>query len=253
MCVMVDPVPLHPTMSEADYDMERARLRELYGDSQKTAGAKRDQALAVLFAKSGWNQERLAAKEGKGQQWISRHILFGRFLNFTPFGVNEELPPNLTEGRFRKYWGQTDSHAKDEPRFREVIRLIRAEPVTAPRRPAIGDAIKKQFADGQWHAVNDISAAVGADADHVTDTLKNIAQHETYGCKAERKRGPGGSQQWRLFKLDKVVSSGELLNKLTPIIKDLEDEGRSSLAAAAPARVAILAHKLRKLLEGWTQ
>lgn len=250
---MVDPVPLRPVMSEIDYDMERARLHELYGDSQKTAGAKRDQALAVLFARSGWTQEKLAAKEGKSHDWMSLRLRFGRFLNFSTTVENSELPVNLTEWRFRKHWGQTASHAKDEVRFREVLKRIRAEPITAPRRPAIGDAIKEQFADGQWHAVDDISAAVGADADHVTDTLKNISQHQTYGCKAERKRGPGGGQQWRLFKLDRVVSSGELLNKLTPIIKDLEDEGRSSAAAASPARVAILAHKLRKLLDGWVQ
>jgi hypothetical protein len=63
------------------------------------------QALALLFQRSGWTQDELAKKEGKGQQWVSRHLLFGRFLSFTPTGVSiESLPANLTERRFRAFW-----------------------------------------------------------------------------------------------------------------------------------------------------
>jgi hypothetical protein len=57
----------------------------------------------------------LAAKERKSQQWISRRMLFGRFLSFTPTGVNAEtLPINLGEWRFRSYWDRTDKFGGNE-------------------------------------------------------------------------------------------------------------------------------------------
>ncbi len=47
-------------MARANYERERAAVREAYGDSSQEAGAKRDQALAKLFYRSGWAQEALA-------------------------------------------------------------------------------------------------------------------------------------------------------------------------------------------------
>ena len=79
------------------------RLRELYGDRSIEA-AKRDQAMAVLFIRSGWTQEKLAEKEGTTQQSIAYRLRFGRFVDFTTTVVNfENLPSNLTERRFRGY------------------------------------------------------------------------------------------------------------------------------------------------------
>ena len=76
----------------------RARLRKLYGESSVETAAKRDQALAQLFARSGWTQEELGKKEGKSQDWISLRLRFGRFLNFTTTVVKTDpLPANLTE------------------------------------------------------------------------------------------------------------------------------------------------------------
>src|SRR5262245_61613391 len=112
-------------MTDAEYEAERAKLRDVYGETSVEAGAKRDQALAKLFHRSGWTQEELAAKESKSQSQIQRQLLFGRFLNFTPMGVNvESLPSSLTERRFRTLWEQTDKDAaKEEYRFRAVIKI----------------------------------------------------------------------------------------------------------------------------------
>jgi hypothetical protein len=57
--------PIAGRMKESAYDQERARLRGLYGDSRKEAGARFEQALAKLFHVSGWTLEELARKEGK--------------------------------------------------------------------------------------------------------------------------------------------------------------------------------------------
>jgi hypothetical protein len=40
--------------------MSDDKLTALYGESSVEAAAKRDQALALLFARSGWTQEQLA-------------------------------------------------------------------------------------------------------------------------------------------------------------------------------------------------
>jgi hypothetical protein len=69
------------------------RLRELYGDSNAEALAKRDQALAVLFSRSGWTQEELAKKEGTTQQSVTYRMRFGRFFEFYNHGCKCRNPP----------------------------------------------------------------------------------------------------------------------------------------------------------------
>jgi hypothetical protein len=94
------------------------------GNWRREREAKRDQAWAAFFYRSNWTQEQLAKKEGKGQQWISRRLLFGRFLAFTPMGVSGEnastLPTNLTERRFRSYWERT-AGGNERARFNAVV------------------------------------------------------------------------------------------------------------------------------------
>jgi hypothetical protein len=90
------------------------------------ANAKREQALAVLFYRSGWTQEELAKKEGKSVSWMSYRLVFGRFLNFsTNVEKQKTLPKNLTEGRFRSYWQQTDKSANERGRFIQTLDLMK--------------------------------------------------------------------------------------------------------------------------------
>ena len=100
-------------------DLPVAHLRAARRASQAHVGGV---ALALLFARSGWTQEELAAKEGKNQSWVTRRLRFGRFLHFLPSGIKtNSLPEKLTEGRFRSLWEQTAKSSKDEPRFRQVL------------------------------------------------------------------------------------------------------------------------------------
>jgi hypothetical protein len=89
-------------MTDAQFDAERAKLRER-GESSTERTARWEQDLANLYYRSGWTQEALAEKEQKTQSWISRRIVFGRFLNFMQEAHKpEKLPPDLNHGRFRK-------------------------------------------------------------------------------------------------------------------------------------------------------
>jgi hypothetical protein len=130
----------HARMSHADYERERSRLRGLYGDSRKEAGARYEQALARLFYTSGWTLNELASKEGKGKSTISRMLIFGRFLGFLEnenqsetdlsqtWDKPEKVPLGLTENYFHGFWDQTEkgsgsSGGNERVRFLEVIRL----------------------------------------------------------------------------------------------------------------------------------
>lgn len=246
-------VSFRSRMSEAEYERERASLRTLYGNSSTEAVAKRDQAMADLFIRSGWTQEELAAKEGKDQAWVTRRLRFGRFLNFMPNGINaENLPDGLTEGRFRGFWEQTKGEINERVRFRMVHDLL-AEQASLKRRPAIGKQLVDTYADGKWHAPRTMAAQLGLDLDHVESTLNTMkALRGTYGCKAERKK-VGRVWHYRIFKAEKKVSSAELAEKLAPIIDGLMIEGKKNPATASPPAVLILAHQLKRLVDEWSE
>jgi hypothetical protein len=72
----------HGRMTAEQFDAERARLRGLYGDSRKEAGARYEQALARPFYVSGWTLDELAKKERKVKSTVSQMLIFGRFLGF---------------------------------------------------------------------------------------------------------------------------------------------------------------------------
>ena len=71
-------------MTEAQYTVERQRLRATYGDTAKERTGAFDQELARLFFRSGWTQEQLADVEGKTQQWVAYRLRLGRFWEIQP-------------------------------------------------------------------------------------------------------------------------------------------------------------------------
>jgi hypothetical protein len=241
-------------MTADAYEHERAALRAAYGESSREAAALRDQALAKLFYRSSWTQEELAKVEGKSQSWIERRLRFGRFLDFTPIGVNaENLPKNLSEGRFRSYWERTDkSETNERIRFKQVRDLIEQSSLYPPPRPKICEAIVKGFGDGKWHGLATIAKRVDATEEHVKDTLFTMGRRGAAGATCERKQ-VGTSWSYRIFRKEKPVSSVELAEKLGPIIEGLIVEGKKTVATVSPGTVAKLAALLKRHLEEWTQ
>ena len=86
-----------------------ADLRDLYGDaSQAQMAAKRDQAMALLFARSNWTQEELAAKEGKSPQWVAQRLRFGQLLTSFSQVLREGRPlrRQRAPARFSAPWNR---------------------------------------------------------------------------------------------------------------------------------------------------
>jgi hypothetical protein len=263
-CLEKEPMNVIPMLaglagrlSEAAYDTERTRLRELYGDSSADASAKRDQALAILFYRSGWTQEELAAKEGKSQAWVVCRLRFGRFLNFiTAVIKSENLPKAFTEGRFRGLWEQTDKDETNERiRFKAVMALMKEQhALRASPRKRTGPEIVKQFGDGKWRAATEIAQAVGTTVQHLEDTLDMMRKYETYDAKCERRtKGREQQVQFRIFPKDRLVSTSELAEKLGPLIDGLIAEGKKNMATMSPGTVAMLAEKLRRQIDAWSR
>jgi transcriptional regulator with XRE-family HTH domain len=120
-------------ITKAEYDRRRTALDQIYGTNAASAAAKRDQALAALFAESGWTQEELADKEGKTQGWISQRLKFAAFLAFITDGNNPpEIPPDLSERRFRGLYAETDPNDTDQSRFIAV--QLKLEAGSKPQR-----------------------------------------------------------------------------------------------------------------------
>jgi hypothetical protein len=175
--------------------------------------------------------------------------------NNTPH--NEASAPNAADvnsvavSRFSERFAP-ENHARNatsSTRRSSIGQLVR---VPRPRRPKIGWAIREHFADGKWHAVETIATKIDADQDHVATTLDGICKNQTYSCNAEKKK-VGTQVEYRIFKINKTISSTELIEKLTPIIEGLRAEGKKNMVTMSPQTVAVLAHRLQKLLDDWAE
>src|SRR5262249_24824395 len=196
-------VPIRSAMTEAEYDRERSKLRQMYGDKSNEAAAKRNQALAALFYRSCWTQEQLANKEGKSPQHIAQSLRFGRFLSFSTTVENTQtLPNNLSERRFRDYWSRT-SGSNERQRFDAVLKLMTNETKLARKpRKTIWPDIVQRFGDGRWHSASEMADAVGTFVERISDTLETMEYRTNspyHGARCEKKLH-GNEQQFRIYR-----------------------------------------------------
>jgi hypothetical protein len=124
------------------------------------------------------------------------------------------------------------------------------------KRPAsrlgLGKLIKAQFGDGKWHTFEAIVIATGAPAKHVWSTLDKMWRWGTFKTNCERKK-VGTEYHFRLSPEEKQISVHELIEKLTPILKELEVQGRANAATMSPPTVRIMTAKIQKLLKEWAE
>jgi transcriptional regulator with XRE-family HTH domain len=83
--------------------------------------APNDQAVAQLFADSGWTQKEIADHLGLSQPYVSQLLIFGRFIKFTAAAIKLMT---LAEWKFRKAWEKTTSQPTEVKRFQMVERLL---------------------------------------------------------------------------------------------------------------------------------
>jgi hypothetical protein len=239
-------------MTESEYDRERAKLRETYGDNKQQAGIRWQQALALLFYRSGWTQEQLAKKEGVTGSYIDKMARYGRFLTFSE---KHTVSNNLSETYFRAYWKRTDKNEKNERvRFREVQCLLEAEATFSRSHGALGHGkkVKAAFADGKWHKFETIVAKIGVPEPEVRAVVDLMQLRGTYGVTCERRK-VGQHFEYRIFPKEKSISSIELVEKLAPIIKELKAQGRTNMATVSISTVATCAGRLQNLLDEWAE
>jgi hypothetical protein len=178
---------------------------------------------------------------------------FGRFVS-SSLARSESLPKNLDTKKFLDICELqiVQKERNERARFQAVLKLIRAESISAARRPSIGKSIKEGFADGKWYPLDTIVEAIRADKEHVLATIKGMSSNGHFGCKVERKR-VGANTEFRIFKKEKTIGFDELIEKLAPIIKELKAEGKKNMATMSPATVSHLAGKLSNLLDEWAR
>jgi hypothetical protein len=256
---MTEPASVHQwqpagKMTVADYRREREELRIRYGASQKEAGAKADQALVALFLRSKWSQVELAREEHHSETWISQHLQFGGFL--AQFAM-ANLPRNLTERKFRKYWLSVpvDVRKNERQGFQAVLKLMEAEFTLSKSHQThkpVGEAIKATCADGGWHKLTTIVSKVQcveqeATQDQIMAVLKGMIAHGWYNVFCEKHKGGdlyrivlGGHQ-----KIDLVT----LKQELGPIINGLRAEGKKNMATMSPGTVARLTCQLEEAID----
>lgn len=257
------------TMSREEFSAAWQEHLKTYGPNKQTAGAKSEQHMSDLFARSGWTQDQIAGVVGMSFQHVSRMLNFGAFLVNSPAGESSNLAllkRPLTENRFRSFWKQTGAHkGNDRQRFRATWQLILAadqdEAAGGGRKPArdhepIRTALGQRFSDGKWHAVEVMADRLGESAKDIHDAIagakKFNLKHKGEGYPFEIESKPvGTSVKYRMFKLDRQISLHKVEEELAPIIEGLMIEGKKSPVATSPGTVASLAIQIRKLLEKW--
>ena len=129
---------------------------------------------------------------------------------------------------------------------------IVAAKVEPGSRLVLGQRIKAQFGDGKWHSFETIVTKTKAPVKKAWTTLDHMWRSGTYKTKCERKK-VGTEYHFRLSPKDKQISVHELIEKLTPILKELEIQGRANAATMSPPTVRIMTAKIQKLLEEWAE
>ncbi len=219
-------------LSEDAYRGRRKEIVDSLGTTRAHAGARHDQGFARLFLNSGWSVKELAKIEGRGISYISRCLLFARFLDYN---VCHGGTPRaeLSEGRFRKLWRLTDASSPEGDRFAQVAELLEDPPP-----PSLAGKISKNFADGIWRSSQSIAASLAAPIDLVEAALFKLAAKTSYPPTFQTRRS-GASPEYRLI----------AHASLTSIAKELDAALKDFRTIDMPPGADPIIQRLERLLE----
>jgi hypothetical protein len=239
-------------MTMEQFAAEKARLVTLYGDTGRNASGKRAQALARLYAQSGWTQEALAEVEGMSQQRITQLLVFGRFL----FTTVCSKAVDCSEGQFRAIWARTDKAASDEARFAAVEAMFEEESMQQRTAPGTTRTLAKeiiaQFSDGKVHRLRDIAEAVGGDIDVVRSLCDRIVTKGTFQTFGERRSAPPaqGSYAYRFVKGGKKkLDVTAFYTEVQPFLDDLDTLANGHHVDFSQEAVKLASAQIRKVIE----
>lgn len=246
----------------AAIDQETARLGE-------AKDAYRDQETARLFMECGWTQQQIAERMGKKQDWVSRRLLFGRFLDFMASGHNPATgSKQLTERRFREFWKRTKgtkgSKNKEADRFAQVAHALEhgiphgMEALV--NKPGIGKAVLDCLADGKWYTVTQITATVeedlvGITEEQVRDALTVTRKKPPAGHMVETKR-ISTKCQYRLVAKPSAPPDTtpaalppRFVEQVVPLLDELDEIGAMHVGRISPGMVRKVSFRLRQILD----
>jgi hypothetical protein len=103
----------------------------------------------------------------------------------------------------------------------------------------------------KWRSAHEIAKRCRVAVEDVPRLIHLVQSHK-HRAKVETKK-VGKEIHYRIFEKDKTVSVQELTTKLSPIIDGLIAEGKKNMATMVPATVAMLAAKLKRLLDEWAE
>lgn len=276
-------------MSEQQFDAKLKHIEDQAAARHERADGYCDQEMARLFLKSGWSQEKLAARlaavweKEVSPDWVSKRLRFGRFLtHFNTDCIEDDapgaqfiLPPNLTEGGFRALWdateasgnfsghkANTEAAAKDERRrFGEVVEALKGIGLRRKGQP-VKRAILNKVPKDQWFTVEEIRERVAAELDNIVttrDVRDSLHKHMKPTPKDPyrlEQSGDGEEAKYRVVKVKGRVVDRKQRERwsaeLIPLLDDLIREANKDRVEISIAHLAATAAKIKKVLESQT-
>jgi hypothetical protein len=268
-------------MTDEQFEARLTHIEDQVAAMQERLDGYRDQQLAKLFIESGWSQEQLAAfltkKWGKSisREHLSDRLRFGRFLSFFGASCTEDqwkIPPNLTEGTFRRFWESTEASGdfsghrantkaaiEDERRrFRSVAVELEKAGIGLHKQP-LRDNLIKAMAGKPPATAEEILARMARlckrkpTLEHIVRSLRGFKPKPGSPYRMEKWRSAkGDATRYRLIKCKGKVlppaTVARLAPELLPLIDDILAEAGKPAVEISHAAICNLAARLRALM-----
>jgi hypothetical protein len=244
-------------MTPEDYLAARQEIVATFGAGARGPLAKRDQALALLAARSGLKQRELGELEHLSKTYIDNRLRFGRFLDVLPSNCGQDAPwrDNLTEGAFRVVWYKTNKTLDENARFEAVTTLLAAahgKPPTPRGKNPLVKRLLAEFGDGEFHAVRVMATKLDVPQEKLLTTLDGMRLHGFHHTEAERRKAPPAAGGWR-YRLrphrGHVVPYDTLVDELKPLLEQMRYQGTLEQYKLVPFVFTDTVHKIERVLE----